>query len=180
MTVLDVEKAPVAYAPQDGETDVPKANLSPDTGRHGWLWKLERFSGVEGRGIQRVTAQERQPLSKRSYLQIAILWVSVNLCANNVALGVLGPAIFTLSFKDSALCAAFGALVGSIPTAYIATWGPISGNRTLVCTSPDLEAKRTSGQSTDLDDRFLLDTPWVGGRVSYVCCSAWSSCWDTP
>ncbi|KAI9673579.1 MAG: hypothetical protein M1817_002215 [Caeruleum heppii] len=94
--------------------------------------QLERTAGLEGRGIQRVEAHERQKLSKAAYIQVAILWISINLCANNIALGLLGPAIFHLSFLDSALCAVFGALVGSIPVAYIATWGPISGNRTLI------------------------------------------------
>jgi purine-cytosine permease-like protein len=45
---------------------------------------------------------------------------------------MLGPAVYYLPFLDSSLCAVFGAMLGSIPTAYIATFGPPSGNRTMV------------------------------------------------
>ena len=43
--------------------------------------------------------------------------------------------MYSLSFLDSSLCAVFGAVLGSIPVAYIATFGPLSGNRTMVITS---------------------------------------------
>ena len=100
-----------------------------------WLQRIEdslsRFN-FEKRGIQRVEPHETQPLTKESYFQVFILWASINLAAGNVALGMLGPASFFLSFRDAALCAVFGSILGSLPVAYIATWGPVSGNRSLV------------------------------------------------
>ena len=87
---------------------------------------------VEARGIQRVTAEERHPLSWKSYVQTLCLWMSINTAAVNITLGMLAPTVYGLSFKDAALCAVFGALLGSVAVAYIATWGPISGNRTMV------------------------------------------------
>ena len=45
---------------------------------------------------------------------------------------MLAPTVYGLGFKDAALCAVFGSLVGSIPVAYIATRGPVSGNRSMV------------------------------------------------
>ena len=63
-----------------------------------------------------------------------MLWISVNLCAINITLGMLGPAVYSLPFLDSCLCAIFGMLVGCLPVAYIATFGPRSGNRTMVLT----------------------------------------------
>lgn len=45
---------------------------------------------------------------------------------------ISGPAVFYLPFLDSCLCAVLGAIVGSLPVAYIATFGPRSGNRTMV------------------------------------------------
>lgn len=60
------------------------------------------------------------------------LWASANLTANHLALGLLGPKIYGLSFLDSALCATFGVMVGCLCTGYIATFGPQSGNRTMV------------------------------------------------
>lgn len=92
---------------------------------------MKKFN-VEGRGIQRVTPEECHPLSWKSYVQPFILWMSINTAAVNITLGMLAPAVYGLSFKDAAFCAAFGVLVGSAATAYIATWGPISGNRTMI------------------------------------------------
>ena len=87
---------------------------------------------LEARGIQRVELHERLDLTWKNYMQASLLWVSINLVANNVTLGMLGPAVYTLSFKDASLCAVFGSIVGSLPVAYMATWGPVSGNRTMV------------------------------------------------
>ncbi|KAL4780761.1 permease for cytosine/purines, uracil, thiamine, allantoin-domain-containing protein [Aspergillus varians] len=87
---------------------------------------------LEARGIERVQEHERIPkLSWASYLQVFLLWISINLAANNITLGMLGPAVYGLSFLDSALCSVFGALVGSTASAWMATWGPISGIRTM-------------------------------------------------
>ncbi|KAL3474207.1 permease for cytosine/purines, uracil, thiamine, allantoin-domain-containing protein [Aspergillus californicus] len=94
--------------------------------------RLVEFS-LEARGIERVEEHERIPkLSWVSYLQAFLLWLSINLAANNITLGMLGPAVYGLSFLDSALCAVLGALLGSISSAWMATWGPISGIRTMV------------------------------------------------
>lgn len=47
---------------------------------------------------------------------------------------MLAPTVYALSFQDGALCAAFGSLLGSLVVAYITTWGPVSGNRTMIFT----------------------------------------------
>lgn len=88
---------------------------------------------LEARGIERVAADERMKRHTwMSYLQVFLLWISINLAPNNITLGMLGPAVYGLSFRDSALCAVFGALIGSTVSSWMATWGPISGIRTLV------------------------------------------------
>ncbi|KIW19301.1 hypothetical protein PV08_03595 [Exophiala spinifera] len=87
---------------------------------------------IETRGIQRVEDHEKQHHSWFTYLQVFVLWTSINLAINNVTLGMLGPAVYELSYTDSSLCAALGALLGSLPVAWIATWGPVSGIRTMV------------------------------------------------
>ncbi|KAL9098001.1 MAG: hypothetical protein Q9163_006247 [Psora crenata] len=87
---------------------------------------------LEARGLQRVEPHETHDLSWKSYLQAFLLWVSMNLAANNITLGMLGPAVFSLSFQDAALCAVFASILGSLPVAYICYWGPISGNRTMI------------------------------------------------
>lgn len=87
---------------------------------------------LEVRGIQRVEEHEKVQISWLAYLQVFGLWLSVNLVPNNITLGMLGPAIFELSFRDASLCAVFGAVIGSVPVAWIATWGPLSGLRSMV------------------------------------------------
>ena len=67
-----------------------------------------------------------------TYVQMISLWTSANLTANNVALGFLGPSVYGLSFLDSALCATFGVMVGCACIGYMGTFGPRSGNRTMV------------------------------------------------
>ncbi|KAF1916551.1 permease for cytosine/purines, uracil, thiamine, allantoin-domain-containing protein [Ampelomyces quisqualis] len=87
---------------------------------------------LEARGIQRVDSDERQNLRLLGYSQVAIMWFSVNLAANNITLGMLGPAVFALGFLDACLLSVSGAFVGSLVVAYIATFGPKGGNRTMI------------------------------------------------
>lgn len=61
-----------------------------------------------------------------------VLWFSINLTANNLAIGFLGPVVFGLGFKDSVLCLLFGNLAGAFAPGYVASFGPMSGSRTLV------------------------------------------------
>ena len=92
---------------------------------------LARYN-LEARGIHRVMPDERHSLRNLGYSQVGLLWTSVNLAANNITLGMLGPAVYYLSFLDCSLCAVFGMLVGCLPVAYIATFGPKSGIRSMV------------------------------------------------
>ncbi|KAJ5774282.1 Permease cytosine/purine uracil thiamine allantoin [Penicillium paradoxum] len=87
---------------------------------------------LEARGVERVAVDERMKRNTwMTYLQVFLLWISINLAPNNITLGMLGPAVFGLNFLDSALCAVFGVLAGCLVAAWMATWGPISGIRTL-------------------------------------------------
>ncbi|KAI6796248.1 purine-cytosine permease FCY21 [Hortaea werneckii] len=133
----DVEKGRASLAPKSAVNE--NASVSDAQIGSGWWrrqWRsveriLVRYN-LEARGIQRVLPNERHDTRQLGYIQIAILWFSVNLTANNLTLGMLGPAVYYLPFLDSCLCAVFGAIVGSLPVAYIATFGPRSGNRTMV------------------------------------------------
>jgi len=119
------------YAPETAE------RRNPIGSRTGSLLKafeqqLVEYN-LEARGIERVAADERMKrLSWVSYLQAFLLWVSINLAANNITLGMLGPAVYGLSFRDSSLCAVFGCFAGALVASWMATWGPISGIRTMV------------------------------------------------
>ena len=97
-----------------------------------WNNRIERLAGLEARGIARVMPDERHKATTFGYVQMAVLWFSVNITANNLILGLLGPLVFQLSFLDAALCSVFGAMLGSVPTAYMSIWGAQSGHRTMV------------------------------------------------
>jgi hypothetical protein len=103
-----------------------------------WLRKLndwiENLAGFEARGITRITPEERQAPSIVGDIQMALLWFSANISVNNLAVGLYGPLAFNLGFLDCAMCAVFGGLLGSMSTGYMSTWGPQSGNRTMVST----------------------------------------------
>ncbi|KAL8763248.1 MAG: hypothetical protein Q9184_000888 [Pyrenodesmia sp. 2 TL-2023] len=97
-----------------------------------WNQRIEGLAGLEARGITRVLPEERQKASIIGYVQMALLWFSANISANNLAVGTLGPLLFGLGFLDSAMCAVFGIMVGSAVTAYMSIWGAQSGNRTMI------------------------------------------------
>lgn len=141
----DIEKAPQqsgnavnkpGNGPNEAENSKAVAESARMTGRFGlYLNKFERQLiqyNLEARGVQRVEPHETHAKSWKDYLQAFLLWVSVNLAAVNITLGMLAPTVYTLSFKDAAFCAVFGSLLGSLAVAYIARWGPISGNRTMI------------------------------------------------
>jgi len=54
--------------------------------------------------------------------------------ANSALISFSGPTVYLLPFLDSSLLAVFGGIAGSLPVAYIATFGPRSGNRTMILT----------------------------------------------
>ena len=94
--------------------------------------KIEGLAGLEARGITRVLPEERHEISPLRYAQVALMWYSANISANNLAVGLLGPLLFNLGFVDSVMMAVWGCLLGSLITAYMSTWGAQSGNRTMV------------------------------------------------
>lgn len=138
----DIEKAsctPSCASPTTSSSHVEPAVGSQSAIHPGesasWFQKFERqlvSYNLESRGIRRVQPNERQDLKQNGYQQIRMLWFSINLAANNITLGMLGPVVFFLSFRDASLCAVFGMLLGCLPVGYMATFGPRSGNRSLV------------------------------------------------
>lgn len=117
----------------DSPISPPDVSATSTWQRHVQLFEKQLVAlNFEARGIRRVEPDERHDLQTLGFTQIIMLWFSVNLAANNITLGMLGPAVFQLNFLDSSLCAVFGMLVGCLPVAYIATFGPRSGNRSLV------------------------------------------------
>ncbi len=134
-TTHDLEKSPEAIDVFDDadSSGISSPHLIPAEGRIArWNNRIESIAGFEARGITRVQPEERHPASTVAMMQMALLWFSMNIVANNLAVGLLGPLVYELGFTDSALCSVFGAFVGSLSTAYMSTWGAQSGNRTMV------------------------------------------------
>lgn len=100
----DEEKGPPAGIPPVEEFDSETHSSTGFWGRigHG-LKQFERtmaYYNLEARGIHRVEPSERHSIKKLGYVQIALFWTSINLAANNITLGMLGPATYALSFTD--------------------------------------------------------------------------------
>jgi hypothetical protein len=131
----DVEKVPVDVATTPTSSSVistPEVKSGVGATLRKWNDKVESLAGLEARGITRVLPEERHNASILGYFQMAFLWFSANVTANNLAVGFLGPLLFTLGFTDAVLISVFGAFVGCVLTAYMSIWGAQSGNRTMV------------------------------------------------
>ena len=134
----DVEKSAEATNIARSSSESGNGGVAPDVTLHApsklraLNARIEGLSGFEARGITRVLPEERQPPSLWDDIAVALLWFSANISVNNLAVGLFGPLLFGLGFLDSAMCAVFGGLLGSLSTAYMSTWGPQSGNRTMV------------------------------------------------
>jgi hypothetical protein len=96
-----------------------------------WNNRIENLAGFEARGLARVPSDERE-IPPGGYLQMFMLWFSANTVILVVAVGLTGPLVFELGFLDSSMCAVFGTMLGAVSAAYMTTWGPASGNRTMV------------------------------------------------
>ncbi|KAI1372071.1 FAD/NAD(P)-binding domain-containing protein [Hypoxylon crocopeplum] len=126
------DKTPGASDTRSGAS-ISEEPAAEQTTLQRWLNKLDSIPGLETRGIERVPEELRHPKATvGSYLQMFLIWFAINCTANNMTVGILGPAAFGLGFKDAIVCCLFGTIFGSVCTGYISAFGPISGLRTLV------------------------------------------------
>lgn len=143
MEAKDIDEKTVGLAADTGsgtgapsvkeETSMPTSEQMPQSAFARWCSKLDSIPGLEVRGIERVSEDQRHPVvTIGSYVQMFIIWFAINCTANNMTLGILGPILFGLGFTDSIVCCLFGTLFGSICTGYISGFGPVSGLRTLI------------------------------------------------
>ena len=114
-----------------------------------WNAKVESLAGLEARGITRVQPEERHDLTRLAYIQMFSLWFGMNLVVENVVVAFLGPLVFGLGWIDCVCILIFAMALASAPVAYMGTFGPQSGNRTMVCAV-------TNGQNTDPAPTLVL------------------------
>ena len=97
-----------------------------------WNEKIESLAGLEARGITRVLPGEKHNGGIRGYVQMFLLWFGINIVVLNIITGLLGPLIFALGWKDCVCIAIFANMLSCCGPAYTSTFGPQSGNRTMV------------------------------------------------
>jgi purine-cytosine permease-like protein len=88
-----------------------------------------RNAGAEEGGLERVPPEARTNQPPRDLFTV---FMSVNVGVATLAFGTLGPSLFHLGWWDSFLCILFFNIIGSIPPALMATFGPKLGLRTMV------------------------------------------------
>ncbi|TVY38579.1 Purine-cytosine permease [Lachnellula subtilissima] len=117
----------------DASLDLDVDEVKASSKYFSWAYRLENILGFEARGINQVKRKEQAEKTTLGFLQIVMMWLSINTAAQNVTLASIGQSVFGLGFLDATLCSVLGGIVGTIPVAYTAGWGPWSGNRTLIC-----------------------------------------------
>lgn len=131
-TEYPVETVPKTIALVERDAAVDVEEVDPKNKYLAWAYRLEHMLGFEARGIHRVSEEEQTKKTTLGFLRIVMMWFSINAAAQNITLGSIGSSVFGLGFVDATLCSVFGAIAGTIPVAFTAGWGPLSGNRTMV------------------------------------------------
>jgi len=103
-----------------------------------WAYKLDSF-GIETRGIERVSSQERSQLaSKQSnsklwqFTHVLGLWIAACGGLTSMSSFFLPTLLFGLNVKDSLVSGLVSMLIGCLVPAYCSTMGPKSGCRQMV------------------------------------------------
>ena len=102
-----------------------------------WNAKVEGLAGLEARGITRVLPEEKHDGDSQGYLQMFLLWFSINMVATNLITGLFGPLVFQLGWVDCICIIIFANALSCCGPAYISTFGLESGNRTMVSVQID-------------------------------------------
>lgn len=101
-------------------------------GGGGWrrlLQRALRAGGVEQNGIRPIPVAER---TNQRFFNMFTVWFSINSNILGVTFGMLGPAVYGLSLRDSALVIVFFGLLATAAPAALAVLGPKTGMRQMV------------------------------------------------
>ena len=125
-----------------GHYESPTVPNSPEILLARWNARIEGLAGLEARGIIRVLPEEKHAGGSRSYLQMFALWFNMNLAGTNIITGLLGVLVFELGWIDCVCIVVFACGLSACAAAYTSTFGPESGNRTMVHTRADTAQSR--------------------------------------
>lgn len=129
ITKMEMKESPVSEAssPQDVELGM---SFQSDSNS---IWSKTRrwinLIGVEEFGVEQIPEAMRTDQNPRD---LFTFFFSANCGTASIALGYLGPTLFYLGWWDSFLCCLFFNLLGAIPAAWLATFGPKMGLRTMI------------------------------------------------
>ncbi|KAI9644683.1 Vitamin B6 transporter [Ciborinia camelliae] len=133
-TEHDTEKGVQVHTTINNATDRDgKSTLSPenDSAHSPRSVGILGFWGLEARGVTRVKDDEKNvPRPLHDYFHMFSLWFSINMQAMNIIVGLLGPLVYGLGWVDCICIVIFANALASSAIAYMATFGPESGNRT--------------------------------------------------
>lgn len=110
----------------DSGYDEPDTNPTHALGRK---WFLLRFLDVESRGILPTLPKER---TDPQFYKVFFIWLSANCNILSFSAGTVGPLIFELGFRDSALVIFGFNIIGCLLPGYFSTFGPKTGMRQMV------------------------------------------------
>ena len=133
----ELKDTAVNVSPLDSEAaeSPTPGHVQPQNTFAKWSARVEGLSGLEARGISRVLPEEKHGGGAAGYFQIFALWFGLSLCVVNTIVGFLGPLVFALGWVDSVCIVVFAIALAACGPAYIATFGPESGHRTMVSIS---------------------------------------------
>ncbi|KAJ6104086.1 hypothetical protein N7523_010406 [Penicillium sp. IBT 18751x] len=132
----DVDRSPDPdHKLSENEAGVIEAMTKSQNSLHRCVVHLEQKFGIEARGIDRVPEEQRgTKTSLMDYCQMGLVWFSSNCTALSIAIGLLGPKVFGVGLNDGLVLSAFATMLAALAVGYISTFGPASGNRTMVKT----------------------------------------------
>lgn len=99
---------------------------------------FKRFSdkldslGVEARGIERIQPYERAVNKRKQFITVMGLWLSACGGLSSMSSFYLGPLLFGLGLKNTAITGIVGMTLGCLVAAYCSLMGPRSGCRQMV------------------------------------------------
>lgn len=103
-----------------------------------WMYQLDRL-GVETRGIERVTPQERHQLCRdrkharlHQFVHVAGLWFAACGGLTSMSSFFLPTLVFGLDLRDALISGVISTIVGCLVPAYTSTMGSKSGCRQMV------------------------------------------------
>ncbi|KAI5957235.1 hypothetical protein KGF54_000163 [Candida jiufengensis] len=101
-----------------------------------WIYQLDNF-GIETRGIERVSAEERSAKAKSTsttyqLIQVIGLWFAACGGLTSMSSFFLPTLLFNLNLKNSLVSGIIAMLIGCLVPAYSSTMGPKSGCRQMV------------------------------------------------